>query len=193
MRPHRTSRFALLALAGLLAACSASPPRPGAAFERHALAQREREIAGSAERRRDPEREASIRALLCRIHADGCEGIRLYLLDRPAPVADLSADGVLRINLSLFALIEGEDELAFVLAHESAHRVLDHFTQRRDRQWNLTRAEVAADAWAMRRLGQLGLPGCAGAQLLRRIAAARELTEAERAQLDVRLRAMDCG
>ncbi len=193
MHLRRIPRLALLALAGLLAACSASPPRPGAAFERHALAQREREISGSAERRRDPEREANIRALLCRIHADGCEGIRLYLLDRPAPVADLSADGVLRLNLGLLALIEAESELAFVLAHESAHRVLDHFARRRAPDWNLTRAEAEADAWAMHRLGELGLRRCAGAQLLRRIAVARELTESERAQLNERLRAMDCA
>jgi hypothetical protein len=191
LRLIQTLRWLLPAL--LLAACAAPAPRSGPdAFARHALAKREQALAESPERRRDPEREAQILRLLCEADAGRCGSLRVYLIERESPVADLSEDGVLRVFLSLLRHLESEDELAFVLAHETAHLSLGHFAAMRLPGWDATGAEVEADAWARRRLAANGRDDCAGARLLPRLERARELKPAEREALGRRLQAMGC-
>lgn len=191
LRLIRTLRWLLPAL--LLAACAAPEPRNGPdAFARHALAKREQALAASSERRRDPQREAQLRRLLCEADAERCGTLRLYLLERASPVVDLSEDGVLRVFLPVFRYLADEDELAFVLAHELAHLALGHFDAMRRPGWDAIDAEIKADAWARLRLAENGRDDCAGARLLPRLAPARELKPAEREALARRLEAMGC-
>lgn len=184
----------LTILAALLfAGCASQPPRTGLdAFERHALEQRERQIASSPERRHDPATERRIRARLCVIDALRCEGVRIYLLQRPLPVADMDGNGVLRINIPLLYLVRSVTELDFVLAHELAHLALDHFESQRRKDWDATETELDADSWARERLLELGLDPCAGTRLLRRIARSQELEPAQQAQLPLRLERLGC-
>jgi predicted Zn-dependent protease len=191
MRTRPPSCSILVAL--LFAGCASQPARHGPdAFERHALAQRERLMAESPERLHDPETEQRIRARLCMIDAARCEGVRIYLLRRPLPVADMDRNGVLRINVSLLYLVRSVTELDFVLAHELAHLVLDHFKVKRRADWDATAVELEADAWARERLLERGLDPCAGTRLLGRIAGALELETAQQAQLPLRLERLGC-
>lgn len=177
----------------LFTGCASQPPRPGPdAFERHALAQRERQMARSPQRLHDPATEQRIRARLCVIAAARCEAVRIYLLQRPLPVADMDGNGVLRINTPLLYQVRSVTELDFVLAHELAHLALDHFEDLRRKHKDATFAELEADAWARERLLELGLDPCAGTRLLRRIARSQELEPAQQAQLPLRLEKLGC-
>ncbi len=177
----------------LFTGCASQPTRPGPdAFERHALAQREQQIAMSPERIQDPATEQRIRARLCVIDAVRCEAVRIYLLERPLPVADMDGNGVLRINIALLYLVRSVTELDFVLSHELAHLALDHFETQHRKDWNATTAEIEADSWARKRLLELGLDPCAGTRLLRRIARSQKLEATQQAQLPQRLERLGC-
>ncbi|MFC4817500.1 M48 family metallopeptidase [Flavobacterium sp. GCM10023249] len=50
-----------------------------------------------------------------------------FLIDKsPIPNAACYGNGIFSINLGLFNLIDSDDELAFIIAHEIAHYQLDH-------------------------------------------------------------------
>jgi hypothetical protein len=110
--------------------------------------------------------------------------MRIHVLDRPTPRADLLGGQVVVLHLGLLVRTRDEAELAFVLAHELAHRRLGHVAARRLADWDAQAAELAADRDAARTLQRLGYRVSAGSELLRRLletsrsGAARELIEA---------------
>ena len=115
--------------------------------------------------------------------------VRIFLLDRPEPQADLLSGRILRFNLGLLLALESEAELAFVLAHELAHRDLRHDAARRRAGWDALEAEEQADLAAASTLARLGYPGSTGIVLLRRLHRASTEPDA-RAQLASRVAAI---
>lgn len=156
---------ALLLLAGL-AACAG----PGAGltrFEREQLERRERGLAMSTQRVHDPAVLGRLVHWVGRIEPGAT--LRLYVIEHPAPQAELIGNEVLLVRTGLLAAVRSDDELAFVLAHELAHRALGHVAARRTPGWDARGAERAADRWAAARLQALGLDPAAGRTVLARL------------------------
>jgi hypothetical protein len=114
----------------------------------------------------DPASERRLLALLCRLDQQ-CRWLRLRLYDSDVPLAEIRYRFEIVISRGLLERGMEEAEHAFVLAHELAHLRLDHRRPRNPEE-RLTQ-ELAADAWAVRRLNDTGLDGCAGARLLQRL------------------------
>lgn len=94
---------------------------------------------------------ASVGAKLARVA--GPEGVnwRFTVVDTSFPTGGTTSDGNIVITRGLLALINDEDELAAVLAHEIGHVVMRHHAQRIERQ----RQELAPVAQAVEQ-GQIG-------------------------------------
>ena len=160
-------RTTALLLVAALAGCAG----PGAGLtrlERERLEERERGLAMATQRVHDPATLERIATVLARIDANA--RLRLYVIEHPAPQAELIGGEVLLVRSGLLEAVRSDDELAFVLAHEWAHAVLGHVGARRESGWDALAAEVAADAWATQALGRAGLRGEAGIELLARLA-----------------------
>ena len=166
----RTSRL-LLALATLLAGCAGGTHAPDglSAWERARLERMEAALAASPARVHDARLLDYLERLLLRLAP--ATRPRLYVMDASAPQADLLGSRVLRLRTGLLAAVANEDELAFVLAHELAHDRLGHVEARRHAGWDAARAELEADAEAVRTLGRLGFRTGAPRALLQRLAA----------------------
>jgi Zn-dependent protease with chaperone function len=55
------------------------------------------------------------------------DSIRFYINRSPVPNAACYGEGSIMVNLGLFLWIDNDDELAFVLAHEISHQLLNHW------------------------------------------------------------------
>lgn len=160
---RRISAFLMLAA---LAGCSG----PGAGLtraEREQLAQRERGLSMSTQRVHDAATLARITGLLARLAPAAPP--RLYVIEHPAPQAELIGGEILLVRSGLLEAARSDDEMAFVLAHELAHGALGHIAARRKPDWDASAAEIAADAWARQRVAAAGLEPQAGAALLARL------------------------
>lgn len=144
MAPHL--RLALLCLT--LAGCAGAPPRtPPPLID-------------------DPALTGALNGLLCRVESD-CAKLRLQIVDRPFEQAEMFPDGRLLVNIGLLLATRDEAEIAFVLAHETAHRRLAHRVAISSE--TRTRIELEADADALRAMRKSGLPADAGMHLLQRL------------------------
>lgn len=125
----------LLALAPLAQAqvrAPGEPPRPETAeaglwamFEEAETQARRR-----SDRNNDPALNAYVSDLTCRIAADHCRDIRVYVMDRPVFNATAAANGYVEVWSGLMLRAETEDELAFVIGHEVAHFLEEHSYER---------------------------------------------------------------
>ncbi len=129
------------ALLLLLPACDDpfAPPSP----DRAAIAAAQREVAASAAPRPNARPAAADLALLRRIlprlteaAQPFCEAelgrpcaFRFALLDSGQANAFASGTGDIAITTAMMRLLETEDEVAAVLAHEMAHHIADHVTE----------------------------------------------------------------
>lgn len=55
------------------------------------------------------------------------DSIRLFLVRSPEPNAFNTNQNIIFVNLGLFQQINSEDQLAFILAHELGHELLNHY------------------------------------------------------------------
>lgn len=114
----------------------------------------------------DAELVTEVASLLCRVASD-CSQLRLHVVDRQPPQAEIFPDGRLLLNLGLLLATRSESEVAFVLAHEHAHRRLRHTLARSADE--RIRIEIEADAAAVRSLAAGGFDTTAGRALLQRL------------------------
>jgi hypothetical protein len=114
----------------------------------------------------DPQIAAALGALLCRVAPD-CAELRLRVRNQPVEQAQMFPDGRLQVNLGLLLATRSEAEIAFVLAHETAHWRLHHRLTRSPAA--LTQLELLADADAVRALKAAGISADAGLALLQRL------------------------
>jgi predicted Zn-dependent protease len=124
----------------LLAGCASVPPagqssitpgyQPPAQSDEaelwFAMRRFEADLEKSPARVRDPELNAYVRELSCRVAADLCPDIRVYVLRSPYFNAFMAPNGMMVVFSGLLLRVSSEAELAFVLAHEVGHYQQQH-------------------------------------------------------------------
>lgn len=181
----------LCALMGLCG-CSTTPKIAGAnAFEAHAVHQLEQRLQSGRQGARDHQAEQQLQRLACRVDADGCPRLRVYVLAADNHPSNLTAQsyvgGMMVVNTPLLDLFPNEPERLFIIAHEMAHQALGHLPFRDgDKHMRLT-LEREADAWAVKQLqGQVVRPECVKHRVLSALDD-RIQDSSRRAQLNARL------
>lgn len=86
----------------------------------------ESEAKAKAELNRDPELTAYVRGVTCKVAAEYCSDIRVYVLDRPYFNASMAPNGYMEVWSGLMLRARSESELAFVLGHEVSHYANGH-------------------------------------------------------------------
>lgn len=92
--------------------------------------QAEAYVRNSAELDTDPALIAYARQVVCRIAADYCPEMRVYVLDRPFFQATAAPNGYVEVWSGLMLRAQTEDELAYVLGHEVSHFARNHSLER---------------------------------------------------------------
>ena len=134
MRAHAFGRVAgialALALAGPAHAQRVAGERPGiSTLEGGIWAEADKaEVAAkaSSELNRDPELTAYVRGVACKVYAEYCNDIRVYVMDRPFFNAQVAPNGYTEVWSGLLLRASDEAELAFVLGHEGSHFAHNH-------------------------------------------------------------------
>ncbi len=75
----------------------------------------------SGEREFSPELDAYVNSVLARVTGPYSGDVRLYVMDRPFFNASMAPNGYTEVWTGLLLRCQTEDELAFVLGHESGH------------------------------------------------------------------------
>jgi len=86
----------------------------------------ELEAKAKAELNRDPELNAYVRGVACKVAAEYCSDIRVYVMDRPYFNASVAPNGYMEVWSGLLLRARSESELAFVLGHETSHFAHGH-------------------------------------------------------------------
>lgn len=81
----------------------------------------EREAKASGALISDPALNTYLREVMCKVAAERCGEIRLYVMDRPAFNALMAPNGYSEIWSGLLLRARDEAEVAFVLGHEATH------------------------------------------------------------------------
>lgn len=81
----------------------------------------EAEARASGQLESDPELNAYLRAVACRVAGGYCGDIRLYVMNRPYFNASMAPNGYMEVWSGLLLRCEDEAQLAFVLGHEIGH------------------------------------------------------------------------
>lgn len=127
---------------------STTPPaapasQPAAADEAelwYAMERAETELKRSPLLVRDPALNAYVRGVACKVAADQCGNIRVYIMDVPQFNASMAPNGMMLVWTGALLRMRNEAELAFVLGHETGHFSARHSLQ----QW---RKMKNASAW----------------------------------------------
>ncbi|HRD45970.1 MAG TPA: M48 family metallopeptidase [Caulobacter sp.] len=86
----------------------------------------ETEAKTKAELNRDPELTPYVRGVACKVAAEYCGEVRVYVLDRPYFNAAMAPNGYMEVWSGLLLRARSESELAFVLGHEVTHFAQGH-------------------------------------------------------------------
>ena len=97
----------------------------------YAMERIERELQVSPLLVRDPELNAYVRGVLCKVTGDYCRDLRLYIVDVPWFNASMAPNGVMIVWSGSLLRIRDEAQLALVLGHEFGHYRERHTLQ----QW----------------------------------------------------------
>jgi len=147
-------RTLLSALLGIVcASCATHPPRgtpgaledaqpgqrPTAASDEAGLwmyvERMEKRLSTSGRIIMDPELNAYIRGILCKLFPDYCQDIRFYIVETPHFNASMAPNGFMQIWTGLLLRAENEAQFAYILGHEFGHYVRRHSVQ----QWRAVR------------------------------------------------------
>lgn len=83
----------------------------------------------------DPELNAYVRQIVCKLDPVHCADIRVYIVDTPHFNATMAPNGCMQVWTGLMLRAENEAQLAYVLGHEMAHYLRRHTVQ----QWRTVR------------------------------------------------------
>jgi predicted Zn-dependent protease len=81
----------------------------------------ETDARASGQLETDPELNAYLRGVACRVAGPYCGDIRLYVMNRPYFNASMAPNGYMEVWSGLLLRVEDEAQLAFVLGHEIGH------------------------------------------------------------------------
>jgi predicted Zn-dependent protease len=73
-----------------------------------------------------PELNTYVRDVVCRVTAEYCKEVRVYVMDRPYFNAQMAPNGYMEVWSGLLLRADNEAQLAFVLGHESGHYTQSH-------------------------------------------------------------------
>ncbi len=150
----------------LLAACAADSPvreaspgsRPQANSDEdnlwYAMQRSESELQSSPQLVHDPALNAYVRGVACKVAADFCKDLRVYIVEQPQFNAMMAPNGMLIVWTGALLRIRNEAELGFVLGHEAGHYRAQHVI----RHWRRSK-DISAMLAAFQGLpiaGQLG-------------------------------------
>jgi predicted Zn-dependent protease len=79
-----------------------------------------------AELNSDPALTGYVRGVACKVAAEYCGDIRVYVMDRPFFNAQMAPNGYMEVWSGLLLRVTDESELAFVLGHETSHFAHQH-------------------------------------------------------------------
>jgi predicted Zn-dependent protease len=146
------SRRPALLLAGLLALASPAlmavdPARPGqrppAGSDEdelwYAMERSERELQQHPSLVRDPALNEYVRGVACRVAAEHCGDMRVYIVEQPWFNASMAPNGMMIVWTGALLRFQDEAELALVLGHEFAHFRQRHSIQ----QWRRAKRSSA--------------------------------------------------
>jgi len=91
----------------------------------------------------DPELNAYVRQIVCKLDPVHCADIRIYIVDTPHFNASMAPNGCMQVWTGLMVRAENEAQLAYVLGHEMAHYLRRHTLQ----QWRTVRNTSSALAF----------------------------------------------
>ena len=91
----------------------------------------------------DPEINAYVRQIVCKLDPEHCPDIRIYIVDTPHFNASMAPNGCMQVWTGLMLRAENEAQLAYVLGHEMAHYLRRHTLQ----QWQTVRNTSTALAF----------------------------------------------
>jgi len=132
----------------------------------------------SADVNKDPQLNAYVRGVFCKLSPEYCDDVRIYLMDRPAFNASMAPNGYMEVWSGALLRMQSEDQLTFVLGHELAHFNEDHSIQ----SWRNVKAR--ANGLMALQLG-LAVAGAAAAANAGTTADARSIMDAVGAASDV--------
>lgn len=146
------SRSALAAAgaAAVLAGCASTDYGTRAAGERpddlstteasfwYQMDEAEDRLRSSGRLYEDAELDAYLSEVICRVAAEFCEDVRLYVLRQPAFNASMAPNGMALINTGMLLRVENESQLAFVLGHEFVHFEENHLIEQHADNSNAT-------------------------------------------------------
>ena len=98
-----------------------------------------------------------VRDVTCRISADYCKDLRLYIVQTPHFNASMAPNGTMQVWTGTLLRVENEAQLAYVLGHELAHYIRRHSVQK----WRRIRNKSSASAFltVSTRMAGLGFVG----------------------------------
>jgi predicted Zn-dependent protease len=138
-RAHRGLAAISLAVAALgpmsaQAEARLAGSRPGLATEEGGLwdlfDKAEQHVKSTAELNTDPALNAYVHDVACKVAAEYCADLRIYVLDRAAFNAAAGANGYTEVWSGLLLRTTSEAELAFALGHETTHFIDNHSFER---------------------------------------------------------------
>ncbi len=108
----------------------------------HAMDKAEVDVKRSDKLVRDPDLNAYVADIMCRLAGDNCRDVRTYILRVPYFNASMAPNGMMQVWSGLLLRTQNEAQLAAVLGHELGHYLERHQLQR----WREARAttDVAA-------------------------------------------------
>lgn len=123
----------------------------------YGMDQAEKNIRQSPYILRDPELNAYVQNVLCKVTGPHCQDLRLYLVEIPVFNASMAPNGVVLVFTGALLRMQDEAELALVLSHEFAHYRQRHSLQSWEKSKKTTAflATFGALTWA----GGVGLAG----------------------------------
>ncbi len=90
-----------------------------------------------------------VRDVMCRVAADYCADLRLYVIRNPYFNASMAANGMVQVWSGLLLRVNNEDELASILGHELAHYTQLHSLDRLRQISNAMSAGLLVDMGLM--------------------------------------------
>lgn len=90
----------------------------------------EQDLATSGDRIRDPELDAYLKDVACRVAPEYCSATRVYVMRQPDFNASMAPNGMLVVWSGLLLRVQNESQLAAVLAHEVGHYQRRHTLSR---------------------------------------------------------------
>lgn len=147
----KAARSCVAGALGLLAACATAPVVEVAPGERPALDsdeaglwmgfdRMEESLRSSGKVIHDPALQAYVEGVLCRLAADHCADIRVYIVTSPGLNAAMAANGTMIVWSGFLLRANNEAQVATVLGHELAHYLRRHSLKR----WRDLRAKTDA-------------------------------------------------